>query len=424
MMMENLRRWGPWQRDLVSHDFDRCLFEIGEILPELRVHSVASGTQIDSWVVPDHWMLLFGTISKDNRVLVDSRNHPLHVKRYSNSFQGELTSEELLKHVTVNVKHTPSNGQDAIPYTYDFYGDSWGFNIGKNDFAKLQEEGLYTVNLRTVKSPGEMNIGEYVLKGRSEDSIAIVSHLDHPCMANDGLSGVVVALEVCKRLAERKSKPHYTYRFIFTAETIGSIVYKHANRKGFDSIRYGVFLDMLGNLDGAITLQTSKRGNAVIDKAFGLLPSVDKVVPFRKSACNDEIVYDGVNLDKPFVSLSRWWPDQPEYHTSEDTPDRMSEEQLEEAVVTVIRAFDIMEEEASCRLVPVALFEGTPRLSKYGLWPDGNTRLIEDIETILLGMDGKTSVYEISLSTKIGYWETLKFVKQLEDVGLIKLEER
>ena len=49
-----------------------------------------------------------------------------------------------------------------------------------------------------------MNYGEIIIKGKSKKQILIVSYICHPSMANNELSGPLVALKLSKILKRSK----------------------------------------------------------------------------------------------------------------------------------------------------------------------------------------------------------------------------
>ena len=61
----------------------------------------------------------------------------------------------------------------------------------------------YRVVIRTTFEPGTLKVGEVVIPGESEQTFVLVAHLCHPAMVNDDLTGVVVGLDVARRLTGR-----------------------------------------------------------------------------------------------------------------------------------------------------------------------------------------------------------------------------
>ena len=50
--------------------------------------------------------------------------------------------------------------------------------------------------------PGSLTYGELVLPGELEDEVLLTTHVCHPSLANDNLSGIVLLTELAARLAE------------------------------------------------------------------------------------------------------------------------------------------------------------------------------------------------------------------------------
>ena len=66
-----------------------------------------------------------------------------------------------------------------------------------------------------------------LLTGELSDEILISAHVCHPSLANDNLAGISVVTFLIKQLL--KSKPRYSYRFIFIPGTIGAIAWLAVN---------------------------------------------------------------------------------------------------------------------------------------------------------------------------------------------------
>ena len=73
-----------------------------------------------------------------------------------------------------------------------------------------------------------MLVGEYFIKGESPQEILISTYICHPSLANDNLSGILVALNLVKHFKKIKNLKK-SLRFVFLPETIGSIAYLNKN---------------------------------------------------------------------------------------------------------------------------------------------------------------------------------------------------
>ena len=116
---------------------------------------------------------------------------------------------------------------NAIPYVTSYYKKNWGFCIKDNERKKINKKKKYHVFINSKFSKGSMTYGEVFLKGKSKKEILFSTYLCHPSLANNELSGPILATLIYKWLV--KKKRYYSYRIIFIPETIGSIAYINKN---------------------------------------------------------------------------------------------------------------------------------------------------------------------------------------------------
>src|SRR5690606_32835439 len=82
----------------------------------------------------------------------------------------------------------------------------------------------YHVYIDSEKIDGELNFAQAVLPGKSDKEVLISTYICHPSMANNELSGPIVATFLYNRLKGWENR-ELTYRFVFIPETIGAISY-------------------------------------------------------------------------------------------------------------------------------------------------------------------------------------------------------
>jgi aminopeptidase-like protein len=249
--------------------------------------------------------------------------------------------------------------------------------------------------------------------------ILICAHICHPMQANDDLAGVASAVEVARRLAERPlPSGSESVRFLFCPETIGSICWLSRHEDLIPRIRAGIFSEMTGN-DNSLVLQRSRQDDDLIDRiARDVLRRRSpgfREGAFREVIVNDELVINGPGVDVPCVSLSRWPYD--EYHTSDDSPEIVSEERLVEAA-------DVIEETVriyATNYVPRRQFRGPVFLSGYGLWVDWreNPALNAAMDQIMCRLDGDLCLWEIAEQVGLPYDDVRGFVERLREAGLV-----
>ena len=175
---------------------------------------------------------------------------------------------------------------------------------------------------------------------------------------------------------------------------------------------------MFGN-DNLHALQLSKKGNTRIDRIarYVMERKLDdyREGPFRQVVGNDEMVFDGPGVDIPMISISRF--PYPEYHTSDDTPQIVSEERLAESRDLVLEILKVLDQD----YIPQRKFRGPVFLSGYDLWVDWrvNRQLNTNIEQIMLRLEGDKSVFDIAQELNIRFEDVLSYVDKFFTNGLI-----
>lgn len=358
-----LKALTPLARTLVHDDNARALTFIAEQLPNCSIKGYASGTTVWTWQIPHAWRLLASKLydADTNEILWDGLSHPLATVNYSLPFEGEVDAETLSQHL-----FSQPARPDAIPFVYRFYDRDWGFCVPAVLREKILSRNRFKVCIQTEEKPGELLVGECVLKGACSEEILIVSNICHPGIANDSLTGAVAAVDLARYLAEQPNLK-YTYRFLFLPETIGSVAYLAHHPDVIERAVGGFFSEMLGN-ENTHCLQLSRRGDTYWDtvaqnalKDFG--------VPFRTaafltSAANDEKVLDAPGVNIPTISLTRY--PYPEYHTSDDNAAFISAERLTESCAFIRFLFNRIERDYK----PVYIQKGPVCLSLHDLYPN------------------------------------------------------
>ncbi|RYD61266.1 MAG: DUF4910 domain-containing protein, partial [Verrucomicrobiaceae bacterium] len=197
----------PICRSITGPGVTQTLQRLQQEFP-LVIREVASGTQVLDWTVPREWTITDGWIKNEaGEKVVDFKKHNLHVVNYSSPVDTVLPLEELRE----NLFSLPAK-PTAIPYRTSYYDDSWGFCISDEDLSALPE-GNYHAFIDSKLEPGFLRYGEYVIPGRSDQEILITTHVCHPSMANDNLSGIGIATLLASALTG--TTPYFTHRFLF-----------------------------------------------------------------------------------------------------------------------------------------------------------------------------------------------------------------
>lgn len=427
-MLELLKRIYPLRLAPNSPDTDKAIEILKEYLP-FEVYEFNPGEEYNGWAVPLSWEVLKAEIRKNGELIYDGKKHPLGVMGYAQSFQGKVSLEELKKHLTYR-----EDWPEAIGYHCDYYYkqwfSDWGFSIPYKVYERLEDD-MYEIDLQTSFQQGTMKVCDFFLQGEKEDTIVINAHNCHAAQANDDITGVVVGVELMKRLSSRKNR--YSYRLIIAPEHLGTVFYlAHIPKELAKTFKYGIFLEMLGN-DNRLALQESFTGESLIDRVSHHYlkfhsPSYfsDK---FRKIVGNDETVWEAPGYEIPTVSISR--SPYPEYHTSMDNEDIVKEENLKEGVDTVLGIVHILETNCAIR----RRFEGLVALSnpRYDLYitpgtdpsipmerDEDRTKFNYLMDCLPRYFDERMTILDIAIKHDIDYEKLYHYLLKFKEKGLIE----
>jgi len=424
-MMQILSDLTPLERAVCSRGYDRAANYLCEILP-FRVISVPGSCEHNGWLIPPSWDVEEARIVKDSRTVYDGTAHPLGVIGLCKSFSGIVSLEELRRHLYYDHRY-----DDSIPFHYRQFFRSWsrdwGFCLPKRIFDQL-DPGDYEVVIRTTEAPGNLKILEYTHQGSLDLTIVLGGNLDHAGVANDGLAGCVVGLEVLRRLQGRKTK--FSYRLVLSPGIIGSELYLAGLSESERSrILEGIFLEMLGST-APLAVQESR--HSMVSSFHALKSSLDRLGlsyrtgPFESIIINDEYIWENYGI--PMLSFSRF--PYPVYHSSRDNMEIIKEASLNEAVDALLGAIDWLE---ASPLV-IKEFKGNICLSnpQYDLYVDYGQIALGDVLTdqrkrlrllmdFVPSLDRPVSVRAIADHVRLDEKETLEYLRRWEAKGLIAL---
>jgi len=244
----------PICRSITGNGLRQTLQIIREHVP-IELREVATGTEVFDWTVPKEWNIRDAWI-KDaaGRRLIDFREQNLHVVNYSAPIRRRMRFDELKKHLFTVPGHP-----EWIPYRTTYYEDGWGFCLSEYQVAQFDLNQEYEVCIDSSLEDGHLTYGECLLAGEETEEILISCHVCHPSLANDNLSGIAVAVELARHLAQLPRR--YSYRFLFIPGTIGSITWLARNEQVLSRIRHGLVLTCVGDT-GNITYKRCRRGVA------------------------------------------------------------------------------------------------------------------------------------------------------------------
>ena len=411
----------PICRSITGEGLRATLRQLQRYIP-LELYEVPSGTPVFDWVVPKEWNIRDAYVKngRGERV-VDFQRSNLHVVNYSIPVHGTFTMPDLLPHL-----HSLPEQPEWIPYRTSYYSEQWGFCLSHNQLRALSDDS-YEVQIDASLTAGSLSYGECYLPGECQDEILISCHTCHPSLANDNLSGVVVATFLAQSLLTRPR--HYSYRFIFIPGTIGAITWLCLNEAHIGRIQHGLVLAGVGDA-GTTTYKRSRRGDTPIDRAFAYLLqhsgqpfSIQDFSPYGY----DERQYCSPAFNLPVGTLMRTpFGQYPQYHTSGDNLDFIRPASLHDTLAKCQAAFDLLEHD---RYYLNQNPKCEPQLGKRGLYgPLGgqsDTQLSQLARLWVLNLsDGQHALLDIAERARVPFDLIQAAAMELLGAGLLVEQSR
>jgi aminopeptidase-like protein len=415
-LFELICRLYPICRSITGEGVRKTLRILQEMMP-LEIHEVPTGTRVFDWEVPKEWNINDAFIKDSSgRKIIDFANSNLHVVSYSVPFRGKLKLEELKKHLFTLPDHP-----DWIPYRTSYYNESWGFCLSHRQLLSLADDE-YEICIDSSLEEGSLSYGEYVIPGATNKEILLTTHICHPSLCNDNLSGIALVTWLAKQLGLKPNR--YTYRFLFLPGTIGSIAWLALNEGQVPLIEHGFVVAGVGDR-GLFTYKKSRRGNAEIDAVFDYV--------LKSTAGNSEIIefspygYDerqfcspGFNL--PVACVMRTPHGKyPEYHTSADNLEFLSTDSLVDSIEKCTSVLEILE---SNRTYLNRNPKCEPQLGKRGIYSqiggekDGKLQELAML-WVLNFSDGKNSLFDVAEKSNLEFAVIQNAAQTLLEHGLL-----
>ena len=383
----------PVHRSLTGNGVRETLRIVRMHLPGLVVHEVPSGTRVLDWTVPDEWNVHSAYLEDPaGERIIDIADCNVHLVSYSEPVDVRLPLSELQPHL-----HSDPEHRSAIPYVTSYYNRTWGFCLTAEQRDALIE-GEYHAVINATLEPGSLTYGELVIPGELPDEVLITTYICHPSLANNELSGPMVAVGLARWLQSLPSR-RYTYRFVFAPETIGAITYIDRNLAHLRShVVAAINLTCIGD-DGDYSYLASRLGNTALDRiARRVVHTRDRAVEYSYlDRGSDERHYGMPGVDVPMISLMRTkYGVYPEYHTHLDDLTVVTPTGLQGGLDLVRDC--LIELESATYYEPTVLAE--PQLGRRGLYHTMHARTVADeilLRTNALAYaDGQHSVADMA----------------------------
>lgn len=420
----------PLFRSITGEGVRQTLQILQEYIP-LDIEGVPSGTEVFDWTIPKEWVIREAWIrDAEGRDIINIANSNLHVFNYSEPIDKSVSLAELKAHV-ITIPNLP----DAIPYVTSYYKERWGFCMSHRQLTALPE-GDYHVYIDSEKVDGVLNYAQAVLPGQTDKEVLISSYVCHPSLANNELSGPIVAAFLYNRLKNWEQR-EFTYRFVLHPETIGSIAFlaqygDHLKKHVYS----GMVLTCLGGEGQPLSYKKSRNEQAPLNELISFMAGHEKrelhIRPFSPLYGSDERQYCAPGFNLPVGQFSRMiYGQYAGYHNSLDTKEVMSIEALLKSVDELEEILQLQELNGYYHnLKPF----GEPMLSKYDLYPDmnsptswrGSTSTLIDnrqhlnqVLMLLNYSDGRHSLIDIASKQQYALSHYRISLDRLKETGLI-----
>jgi len=415
---ETIRKLYPISRSITGEGVRTTLRTIQQHIP-LEIVEVPSGTQVFDWTVPPEWNIKDAYVkNRQGERIVDFRKCNLHVVGYSVPIHAKLTLSELKPHL-----FTIPERPDWIPFRTSFYHKNWGFCLSHKQFSELMEDEYEILIDSTLTESGTLTYGECYLPGKTTDEVLISTHVCHPSLCNDNLSGISVATLLARTVATWDRQ--YSYRFLFIPTTIGSITWLATHEDIVPFVKHGLVLTGLGDR-GKVTYKKSRRGEAVIDRVMKHVLKHSgqdhRIIDFMPYGY-DERQFCSPGFDLSVGSFMRTpHGEYPEYHTSADNLDLVSPSSLGLSYEHCLNAFSVLEHNRTyLNLNPKC----EPQLVKRGLYraiAGQQEKQIRELALlwVLNLSDGTHSLLDIAERSVMPFPEIRQSAESLAACGLLE----
>ena len=406
----------PITRSITGDGVRKTLARLQSELSNLRVHEVPSGTPVLDWTIPDEWNAADAyVLNPSGKRVIDFTKSNIHLVSYSTPIDATLSLTELRPHLHVDVDHP-----NAIPYVTSYYNRTWGFCLTEEELRLLPEADYHAV-VDTTLSPGSLTYADMVIPGDSAAEVLISCYICHPSLANNELSGPMVAIGLALWLSSLPSR-RYSYRFVFAPETIGAITYINNNLNHLrEKVVAGINLTCIGD-EGHFSYLASRQGNTPIDRIarrqLTVRPNAVEYTYLDRGS--DERHYCMPGVDVPMISLMRTkYGEYSEYHTHLDDLTVVTPTGLQGGLDF---ARDVIAElEISDYLQSTVL--GEPQLGRRGLYHAMHARTVADdvlLRTHILAFaDGTHSLSDMTDLFDVPQDILTELAEELEQHGLL-----
>lgn len=270
-------------RDEMSLGFSTSVEALTKVIP-LRVISKKSGEHCGKMIVPECWFLRGASIRNiKGDVLLDERVTRLSCARYSRPISKTVSRSTLLEHLH---SFDPSSPGHFLSF---YLNQGWGFSVTEEFINSLNEEE-YRVEIDSDFYYGSLQMAECSAGSTysEADEIVFITRLDGSYQISNGLSGVVLGVEIMRYILTL-ANCRYKYRLLILPGKNGLCLWNDVSSSGN---RHFILLNDLCN-DDCVFYGKTKSADC-FDELIDM--SVLKMLNLH------HLNYELVSVDEDFIS--------------------------------------------------------------------------------------------------------------------------
>ena len=412
----------PLPRSLTGEGTRQTLAKFLMLNPDMKVENFRTGDRVFDWTIPKQWDVRNCYLEHESgQRFAEFSKKNLHVLGYSAPLDEILSLKDAQALI-----YTEPTQPDRIPYVTSYYKERAGFCMAQDE-KDTMPEGNYRAFIDSELSDGELQIGELYIAGDSSEEILFSTYVCHPSMANNELSGPVLANSLAQYLQKKKADRglKYSYRILFLVETIGSIAYLSRHWKKLKkNVLAGFVLSCVGDERAYSHVQSpfaDKLSDFALEAALISKPNV-KTYSFLERG-SDERQFCSPGIDLPVSGYCRSkYGTFPEYHTDADNLEFVTPQGLQgsyDVMKSVIDAFE------TC-LRPRATTKCEPQLGQRGLYPTISQKGSYDsvkLRTNILAYARNQTVFELCKEINAPLYDVIQELEVLVQNDLIAQSE-
>ncbi len=409
----------PIYRSITGKGNKKTLRIFKRINPKLKIIQFKSGKKVFDWKVPKVWVIRDAWIKniETKKKILSFKKNFLSVMSYSVAINKIISLAELKKKI-FSLKTQPNE----TPYVTSYYKKNWAFCM-PDKLKKNLNQKKYRICIDSKFENGYLQIGEIYLPGRLKKEILLSSYICHPQMASNELSSPSILIYISKWLNSYKNRK-YSYRILFSSETIGTICY--INKK-LDLLKKNVIggyvLTCLGD-DNRYSYLKSKSGNSISDRiALDIFKNIKKKKIYswlQRGSDERQFNSPGVELNLGSIMRSKYQTYK-EYHTSADKLGKFVTKRSLNQSYNFVKKILLKIEKS---IIPISQVICEPQLSKRNLYSHIHFKNFDwtksqQILDFISYSNGQNLLQDIAKKLNISEKKALLLAKKLKKHNLI-----